>query len=139
MSHHRTIRLISLALAVVVIVPGLASRRYGEHLPALVAEYAGDTLWAMAVFFTLCALVPAISLRRRVAIALVIAFAVEFSQLWHAPWLEQIRKTTPGHLILGVGFVWTDLICYTSGIALAAVCTAWLSPASIRGTQRQRK
>lgn len=42
-------------------------------------------------------------------IALCGAWAVEFSQLYHAPWLDTIRMTTPGRLVLGSTFNGPDL------------------------------
>ena len=53
------------------------------------------------------------------AIALGIAVAVEVSQLYHAPWIDAIRGTTAGALVLGFGFLWSDLVCYVVGVALA--------------------
>lgn len=49
------------------------------------------------------------------------AFGVldELSQLWHTPILDAIRSTTIGKLMLGVGFVWSDLVCYAAGTILA--------------------
>ena len=52
--------------------------------------------------------------------ALVIVFAVEFSQLYHAPWADAIRGTWLGGLVLGSGFLWSDLACYTIGVGVAA-------------------
>ena len=34
----------------------------------------------------------------------------------HAPWLEALRRTTLGGLVLGFGFLWTDFVCYATGI-----------------------
>lgn len=39
-----------LVITFLVILTGLASRRYGELLPAFIAKYAGDTLWAVMVW-----------------------------------------------------------------------------------------
>ena len=102
----------------VVIVLGLASRRYGNHLPPFLAEYAGDTLWALLVFLGISALRPNARLWRRGAMALVIAFLVEISQLYHAPWIDGIRATKLGGLVLGFGFLWTDLVCYAVGVGI---------------------
>jgi hypothetical protein len=49
---------------------------------------------------------------------------VEISQLYHAPWIDSIRQTTPGGLVLGFGFLWTDLVCYSVGIAIESL-TEW--------------
>ena len=48
--------------------------------------------------------------------ALAFSFAIELSQLYHAPWLDAVRATFVGHLVLGSGFMWGDLIAYALGI-----------------------
>jgi hypothetical protein len=60
----------------------------------------------------------------RAVISLGLAFLVEISQLYHAPWIDSIRQTTLGALVLGFGFLWTDLVCYTVGIATGSL-TEW--------------
>ncbi len=47
--------------------------------------------------------------------------ADELLQLYHAPWIEAIRKTRIGGLALGFGFLWSDIICYAVGITVAYV------------------
>ena len=42
--------------------------------------------------------------------------AVEFAQLYYAPWIESPRSTRLGLLVLGSGFNWPDLIAYGPGI-----------------------
>ncbi|WP_395144192.1 DUF2809 domain-containing protein [Armatimonas sp.] len=59
-------------------------------------------------------------LKRQVE-ALAIACLVEFSQLWHTPWLEALRQTKLGALAVGGSFSWGDLGCYGAGIALGAL------------------
>lgn len=114
-------RAIYLALTLVVTVMGLASRRYGAHMPSFVAAYSGDTLWALAAFLGLSTVVPRVSLRARAVIALGFSFAIEISQLYHAPWIDSIRATTIGGLILGFGFLWSDLACYTVGVLIGTL------------------
>jgi len=29
-----------------------------------------------------------------------------------------VRGTLPGRLVLGAGFLWSDLVCYTAGVLL---------------------
>src|SRR5262245_55368661 len=108
------------SLVVATIACGLASRQFGAALPAFVANYAGDTLWATMVFFVL-----AVVFRRQSTVALAtaslaIAFAVEFSQMYRPDWLQAVRATRLGALALGTDFVWTDLLCYTTGVAIGA-------------------
>ena len=47
--------------------------------------------------------------------------AIEISQLYHAPWIDSIRRTTLGGLILGFGFLWSDLACYAVGVGLGVI------------------
>ena len=44
----------------------------------------------------------------------------EFSQLYRAPWIDAVRATRLGALVLGQGFLWSDLWCYAAGVTLAA-------------------
>lgn len=114
-------RLVFLLAAIVVVIAGLASRRYRGELPAFLAEYAGDTLWALMLFLLVSTLLAGRPILTRAAISLVLAFLVEISQLYHAPWIDSIRQTTLGGLVLGFGFLWTDLVCYSVGIATGSL------------------
>lgn len=116
--------LVYMACAIAVVVLGLASRRFGSHLPAFLAEFAGDTLWALLVFLGVSVLRPGTPLLHRGATALGFAVVVEVSQLFHAPWIDAIRATRIGGLVLGFGFLWTDLFCYVAGV-LFGVCLDW--------------
>jgi Protein of unknown function (DUF2809) len=74
----------------------------------------------------------------RAAISLTLAFLVEISQLYHAPWIDSIRQTTLGGLVLGFGFLWTDLVCYSVGIALGLVLESAIA-ARIQRTQEAKQ
>lgn len=132
MSHWKS-RVLYTLLATVTMLTGLASRRYGTSLPGFVAEYAGDTLWAIMVYFGISAVVPRMSLFGRAAGSLGIAWAIELSQLYHIPWIDAIRGTTPGGLLLGYTFLWTDLACYATGILIGGVidCVLGYVPVSV--------
>lgn len=100
---------------------GLASRRYRGQLPAFLAEYAGDTLWALMLFLLISTLLAGRPVLARAAISLALAFLVEISQLYHAPWIDSIRQTLLGGLMLGFGFLWTDLVCYSVGVMIGVI------------------
>ena len=110
--------------AAVVVIVGLASRRYRGQLPQFVADYTGDTLWALMLFLLISFLLAGQPILVRAVLSLALAFLVEISQLYHAPWIDSIRQTTLGGLVLGFGFLWTDLICYSVGVVLGAY-TEW--------------
>jgi hypothetical protein len=54
-----------------------------------------------------------------VGLALLTAFTVEISQLVRVEWLDAIRSTRLGTLLLGRGVLWSDLLVYSVGRALA--------------------
>ena len=107
------------ALFALTVVLGLGSRRYAAALPELVGEYAGDTLWATAVYWLGAILLPRARTAAHAAGAFGFALLIEVSQLYHAPWIDAVRATRPGALVLGYGFLWSDLVCYAAGVALA--------------------
>ena len=100
-----------------IIAAGLSTRAH--PWPDVVVAYGGDTLWASALYVGLRLLAPGGARGRALAVALALSLAVELSQLAQPPWLVAIRETLPGRLLLGRGFVWSDLPCYAAG-ALAA-------------------
>lgn len=106
-------RLTSLFVLTCLIFLGLCSRKT-QYIPA----ETGDALWAMAVFAFLRVLYPRMTILRTTVISLSISFAVEFSQLVHFPWSDAFRNTWIGHMLLGQGFLWEDLVAYTIGIIL---------------------
>ncbi len=121
MPRPRRNPLARLALIALVVCLGIGSRRFAAHLPALVAAFAGDTLWALAAFLGIGLLLPRASTATIALLALAFAFAIEASQLYHAPWIDSIRGTTLGGLVLGFQFVWSDLACYTVGVAIGVI------------------
>src|SRR5262249_23729374 len=91
-----------LAIAIgVTVVAGLASRKYPWLLPASLGKYPGDVLWAQMVYWSIGFVMPSASVARVTTCALAICYADEFSQLYQAPWINNLRSTTVGHLILG--------------------------------------
>ena len=119
--NRRRNPLIQIALITLVCVLGIGSRRYVHVLPGFIATYAGDTMWALAAFLGIGLLLPRASTRTIALLALGLSVAIELSQLYHAPWIDSIRHTTLGGLILGFGFLWSDLACYAAGVGLG-VC-----------------
>ena len=90
-------------------------------LPGFIAAYAGDTFWAFAAFLGIGLILPRASTRTVAMLAMAFSVAVELGQLYHARWIDSIRQTTLGGLILGFGFLWSDLVCYTLGVGLGVL------------------
>ena len=89
-------------------------------MPQFVLLYVGDGIWALLVFWLACFFKPTWPLKYRVAAALAFAYAIEFSQFYQADWINQIRQTRLGGLVLGFSFLPSDLVAYTIGIATGA-------------------
>lgn len=113
-------RILYLILTIITIILGLLSRRV-QGLPQIISSYSGDALWALMVFFLFSFLFNKKSTIFILVISIIFSYGIEISQLYHAPWIDSIRATTLGGLILGFGFLWSDLICYTVGIVIGAI------------------
>lgn len=105
-------------LMLVVVGLGLASRSPQIPWPSFIAAYAGDTLWALLVFLGLGLLFPQTATCPRALVAAAFSLFIELSQLYHVPWLDALRQQRLAALVLGQGFLWSDLICYALGIAI---------------------
>jgi len=106
---------------VAVIVLGLSSRRFPSMFPALLDKYPGDAFWALMVFVGLAFAAPRATTLRLAVAAFGIACCVELSQLYQAPWINAVRGTVLGHLVLGRSFSWGDIAAYAAGVAIGAL------------------
>ena len=113
-------RILYLFLTIVVMILGLLSRKI-NNLPYILYKYSGDCLWALMIFL----LFAFIFNRRNTifvgVIALIFSYGIELSQLYHGPLINAIRSTTLGGLVLGFGFLWSDILCYTIGIGVGII------------------
>ncbi|MCM3357310.1 DUF2809 domain-containing protein [Psychrobacillus sp. MER TA 171] len=112
-------RITYLALTFLMIVLGLASRRYDYLLIEVVADNAGDTLWAAMVYFGARFIFVNKLPQTSFYTSLFFCFGIEFSQLYQGEWINSIRGNTLGALILGRGFLIEDLWRYTLGVVVA--------------------
>ncbi|RQO31788.1 DUF2809 domain-containing protein [Taibaiella sp. KBW10] len=98
---------------IVTVILGLWSRQL-----SFVPLWTGDLLYAVMCYLGFRFLFTGRSLTFSMTAALLFCFGIEFLQLWQHPVLLSLRHTLPGRLILGQGFLWTDLLAYTVGIVL---------------------
>ncbi len=115
-------RLLYAMFTILVIILGLSSRKFAFALPALLNDYLGDALWALMIFIGFGFLFPKIETKKLAFISLMFCYGIEVSQLYHAEWVDSIRATTLGGLVLGYGFLWSDLVAYTIGVGIGMFC-----------------
>jgi hypothetical protein len=107
------LRLTYFALIIITVIFGLLSRHY-----AFIPLFIGDVLWATMVYFIIRFLFIHKPAKFVVIASLAFSYAIEFSQLYSAPWIDELRKTLFGKLMLGSVFNWGDLLSYTLGIII---------------------
>jgi glycopeptide antibiotics resistance protein len=119
-THNNLLRRTYFIAVIITILLGLASRKYSHLLFSYLAENAGDVLWAMMVYFGFRFLFLKKYIVTAIFLSFLFSFGIEFSQLYQEDWINQIRGTMLGALILGKGFLSVDLIRYTIGIVFAS-------------------
>ncbi|MCX7746534.1 MAG: DUF2809 domain-containing protein [Clostridia bacterium] len=111
-------RIVYGVFVVIVILIGLSTRYGAKFLPDFISLFMGDILWAFMVYLLTGFLFRNLPTIKIATCTMVFSFTIEISQLYHAPWIDTIRSKRLGGLILGYGFLWSDLVCYTIGILL---------------------
>jgi len=120
-------RLLYAALGAGVIGLGLLWRSpFLGFFSPFITKYGGSALWALLVFLCCGFVKTRASTWRLLFAATVISFCVEFSQLYHAPWIDHIRAHRLGGLILGSTYSSYDLVAYFAGIVAGAILEAIL-------------
>jgi hypothetical protein len=120
MTYKRN-RLLYAAMIIIVIILGLYSRKMADVMPNFLNTYLGDALWALMIFIAFGFIFISMDTKIVALIGLSFCYLIELSQLYHANWIDTIRKTTLGGLILGYGFLWSDLLAYAIGIAAGVI------------------
>lgn len=113
---------------------GLGSRRL-SGLPDWITLYAGDVAWGAMFFALFCAARPSLSIASAWLAAVVTTELIEFSELCHSPWVDALRATRVGGLLLGHVFLWSDVFCVALGATLAAAAElAWRNSSEVRAS-----
>jgi len=107
------LRIVYCILVIATVLPGLLSR----HITGI-PLFAGDILWGLMVYFIVRFLFITKPLKFVIAGSLLFCYAIEFSQLYRAPWADNLRHTVIGGLILGETFLCGDMLSYTIGVGI---------------------
>lgn len=115
-------KLLQYTSAVIALIAlGLLSRRING-----IPDACGDALWAMMVFCCWRIVLVLRPLKIVAVVALITSYLVEFSQILSFDWLVRLRSTFLGHMLLGQGFLWIDLLAYTIGIIVIYIITVFI-------------
>lgn len=125
-------RILYSAVIIITIVTGIFIRIKKAWFPDIVNLYLGDIFYAFMMYY----IVSFIAINKKSIfcglLALIICYSIELSQLYQAVWINEIRQTIPGRLILGSGFLWSDLLAYFLGILAALLIdNLWFSKQKI--------
>lgn len=107
-------RFLYFIIIILVVILGILSRKIHE-----IPLFIGDILYAVMIYFGCRLLFLNVSNPKKIIFPLLFCYIIELQQLCHTEWLVALRNTTFGHYVLGQGFLWSDLVCYTIGVALA--------------------
>jgi Protein of unknown function (DUF2809) len=121
------------AMLVAITIPlGLASRVDSFPMPDLVRRYGGDVLSAVCIFFGVRFWAHRRSVPSNAVVAYVICVLIELQQLIRWGPLRRLRDETLVGILLGHGFLLSDLACYAVGVAIG-VCVTQLVATVVAG------
>ena len=117
---------IYLLIMFVITAFGLPARIVQDQLPTWYVLYFGDYLWAMLLFFVFALVLRNMSTFKVAITTLLFTYIIEISQLFHPQWLDYLRSMKLCALVLGYGFLWSDIVAYTLGISTGALVERFL-------------
>ena len=106
---------IVLVISLLIIVPLGYMIRFHGATPEWINDSFGSIAYEIFWILLLALLFPKLSpVWAAIGVCLATCI-VEFLQLWHPPFLEAMRATLPGRLVLGNSFTWSDFLSYFIG------------------------
>lgn len=121
-----TIRVLTVISIIVLIPLGLATKLYSGAGALWVHDSLGGVMYEICLCLIVFLLLPSANV---VGIATAVFFAtgvLEVFQLWHPPFLENVRATFIGCIVLGTSFAWSDFVYYAAGCILGWIWMKWL-------------
>ncbi len=120
--RHRLLFLIN----ILAIVPLGYIVRFGHILPEFISDAGGGIAYELFWILLVLTIFPRANIRITAISICLATCAIEFLQLYQPPWLQAIRATLPGRLVLGTTFSWSDFPPYFIGSALGLLWTYYL-------------
>jgi hypothetical protein len=112
----------ALIITLLFLIPiGLATKFYHGPGHLWVMMYAGDIFYPMFWFFLGMLILPRVHPMKMSLAVFLFCTAVEFTQLLNGPLLLWLRQSFIGRTLVGVSFVWMDIVYYAAGCVVAVV------------------
>lgn len=106
-------------IAIITIFLALFIRSQWSMLPYWINFWIGDFLWAIMLYWLMLGVFMPHNRLKATSYLILFCWLIETSQLWHTTWLDNVRATRLGGLLLGHGFLWSDIVAYTLGVFVA--------------------
>lgn len=97
----------------------------GLHAP-LLQDIGGSLAYQILLMFGVAFLFPRLPLMKCALGVFAFSCGVEFLQLWQAPFIQEIRSTWPGRVILGTTFNRWDFPPYALGCGIGWIVLRFL-------------
>lgn len=120
---YRAVLLVCLLLTVPL---GLIVRFAPDPIPAEAGDFLGSVIYEVFWIQLWGFLYPQARLWQVAAWVCGLTCGIEVLQLWQPDWLQNIRATVPGRLVLGNSFNWSDFPAYFVGSAAGWLWMRWL-------------
>jgi hypothetical protein len=120
--RHRLLFLIN----IFAIVPLGYIVRFSHILPEFISDAAGGIAYELFWILLVLTLFPRANIRLTVISVCLTTCTIEFLQLCQPPWLQAIRTTLLGRLLLGSTFSWLDFPPYFIGSSLGLLWVYYL-------------
>lgn len=106
---------LSLLLSLIVVAPLGYVIRFAGAMPEWLNDALGSVFYEIFWILLIVWVYPQV-LPLKAAIGVCLATCgLEFLQLWQPQWLQALRATVPGRLVLGNTFTWSDFPAYFVG------------------------
>lgn len=99
----------------ITIILGLASRYFSSLLASWVNVYLGDILYGLMFYYIFSFIFINSDRKKLLLITIIYLSFIEVSQLYRNEFLDNLRNTLIGHLVLGKGFLLSDIFSYILG------------------------
>ncbi len=112
---------ISLLLTIVLIIPLGYFVRFSLLFPDWLSDVFGSIAYQILCVAIVQFCFPKLSIVKTAIGVFLFACAIEFLQLWKPPFLQAIRATLPGRLVLGNTFMGSDFPPYLLGAMIGGI------------------